>query len=121
MNTNITDAQIQIEQQAYLPKVFGWMCIGLITTGLVALTVVQYNMYINPILFFMAILLEFFLVYRISRYVMQVSLTMAMGMFIGFSALNGFTLSGLFYVYTSESLTSTIINQQKYSMKKLLH
>jgi len=109
MNTNITDAQIQIEQQAYLTKVFGWMCIGLITTGLVALTVVQYNMYINPILFFIAILLEFFLVYRISRYVMQVSLTMAMGMFIGFSALNGFTLSGLFYVYTSESLTSTFL------------
>ena len=44
------------------------------------------------ILFFIAIGLEFFLVYRIARYVMNMSVNMATMSFIIYSALNGFTM-----------------------------
>ncbi len=106
---NISDSQIKAEQQAYLVKVFGWMGTGLITTGIVAAWVAQNIGFINPLLFFGAVIIEFFLVYRIARYVMTMSVNMATGTFIGYSALNGFTLSGLFLVYTAESLTSTFL------------
>ena len=106
---NLSTAQVEMEQQTYLIKVFGWMGAGLVTTGLVAAWVAQNIGMINPILFFGAVLLEFILVYRIARYVMTMSVNMATGTFIGYSALNGFTLSGLFMIYTAESLTSTFL------------
>ena len=106
---NLSAAQVEMEQQAYLIKVFGWMGAGLVTTGLVAAWIAQNFGMINPMLFFGAIILEFILVYRIARYVMTMSVNMATGIFIGYSALNGFTLSGLFMIYTAESLTSTFL------------
>ena len=106
---NLSIAQVEMEQQTYLIKVFGWMGAGLVTTGLVAAWVAQNIGMINPILFFGAVILEFILVYRIARYVMTMSVNIATGTFIGYSALNGFTLSGLFMIYTAESLTSTFL------------
>ena len=106
---NLSASQIEMEQHAYLIKVFGWMGAGLVTTGLVAAWVAQNIGMINPMLFFGAIILEIILVYRIARYVMTMSVNMATGTFIGYSALNGFTLSGLFMIYTAESLTSTFL------------
>lgn len=109
INKNISTAQIEAEQQEYLMKVFSWMGAGLTTTGLIAYWVVNNLGFISPILFFIAVGLEFYLVYRIARYVMNMSVHMATLSFILYSALNGFTLSGLFLVYTQESLTSTFL------------
>ena len=109
INNNITASQIELENQQYLTKVFGWMFTGLITTAIVSHYVASYIQQINPILFFVAIGLEFFLVYRIVRYVMTMTVNMATLSFILYSALNGFTLSGLFYTYTAESLTTTFL------------
>ena len=109
MNNNITASQIELENQQYLTKVFGWMFTGLITTAIVSHYVASYIQQINPILFFVAIGLEFFLVYRIVRYVMTMTVNMATLSFVLYSALNGFTLSGLFYTYTAESLTTTFL------------
>ena len=109
INKNITASTIEIENQEYMTKVFGWMFAGLLSTAIVSYYVSMTITRINPILFFMAVLLEFFLVYRIARYVMSMSVNMATGTFIFYSALNGFTLSGLFHVYTAESLTSTFL------------
>ena len=109
INNNITTSQIELESQQFLTKVFGWMFAGLITTAIVSYYVSMNMQQINPILFFIAIGLEFFLVYRITRYVMSMSVNMATASFIFYSALNGFTLSGLFYTYTTESLTTTFL------------
>ena len=106
---NISEYEVEAEQQEYLVKVFGWMGAGLLTTGLVAMWVVQNIGLINPILFFGAVILELILVYRIARHVMTMSVNVATLTFIGYSALNGFTLSGLFMIYTAESLTSTFL------------
>ena len=109
INNNITASQIELENQQYLTKVFGWMFTGLITTAIVSHYVASSIQQINPILFFVAIGLEFFLVYRIVRYVMTMTVNMATLSFVLYSALNGFTLSGLFYTYTAESLTTTFL------------
>ena len=109
INNNVTTSQVALENQQYLTKVFGWMFTGLITTAIVSYYVSMNMQSINPILFFIAIGLEFFLVYRIVRYVMTMSVHMATACFIFYSALNGFTLSGLFHMYTSESLTTTFL------------
>ena len=109
LNNNITTSQIELENQQYLTKVFGWMFTGLITTAIVSYYVAINMQQINPILFFIAIGLEFFLVYRIVKHVMTMSVNMATASFVFYSALNGFTLSGLFYTYTSESLTTTFL------------
>ena len=109
INNNITASQIELENHQFLTKVFGWMFTGLMTTALVSYYVSINMQTINPILFFIAIGLEFFLVYRITRYVMSMNVNMATASFILYSALNGFTLSGLFYTYTSESLTTTFL------------
>ena len=109
LNNNITASQIELENQQYLTKVFGWMFTGLITTAIVSYYVSMNMQQINPMWFFLAIGLEFFLVYRIVRYVMTMSVNMATASFIFYSALNGFTLSGLFSTYTSESLTTTFL------------
>ena len=104
---NISEYEVEAEQQVYLVKVFGWMGAGLLTTGIVAMWVATNIGFINPILFFGAIVLELILVYRIARYVMTMSVNVATLTFIGYSALNGFTLSGIFMIYTTESITST--------------
>jgi len=109
LNNNITASQIELENQQYLTKVFGWMFTGLITTAIVSYYVSINMQQINPMWFFIAIGLEFFLVYRMVRYVMTMSVNMATASFIFYSALNGFTLSGLFSTYTSESLTTTFL------------
>ena len=109
INNNITTSQIELENQQYLTKVFGWMFTGLITTAVVSYYVAIKMQQISSLWFFIAIGLEFFLVYRIVRYVMTMSVNMATASFIFYSALNGFTLSGLFYTYTSESLTTTFL------------
>ena len=109
INNNVTTSQIELENQQYLTKVFGWMFTGLLTTALVSYYVSINMTSINPILFFIAVGLEFFLVYRIIRYVMSMSVNMATASFIFYSALNGFPLSGLFNMYTSESLTTTFL------------
>tara|TARA_Y100001968_G_scaffold320417_1_gene353318 strand:- start:458 stop:1141 length:684 start_codon:yes stop_codon:yes gene_type:complete len=109
INSNVTTSQIELENQQYLTKVFGWMFTGLLITAFVSYYVSINMTSINPILFFIAVGLEFFLVYRIVRYVMSMSVNMATASFIFYSALNGFTLSGLFQMYTSESLTTTFL------------
>lgn len=96
--------------KSFLTRVFGWMGAGLLVTAMTAQWVITNIGMINPMLFFGAVIVELFLVYRISRYVMGMSLNMATGLFIFYSALNGFTLSGLAFIYTTESLASTFLS-----------
>jgi FtsH-binding integral membrane protein len=106
-NQSFSASEIAAEQQAYLVKVFGWMGSGLITTGLIATWVARNMGFINPVLFFGAIIVELFVVFRLARHVMRMSAPVAMLTFLAYSALNGFTLSGLFLIYTAQSLANT--------------
>ena len=112
MNTqHLTAEQVKSIQASFINKVYGWMALALAITGFVALrgvdsgfveTIAQ-----NQILFFGVILAELGLVVWLSGRINSMNASMAIGLFLLYSALNGLTFSILFLVYTSASIAST--------------
>ena len=62
INNNVTTSQIELENQQYLTKVFGWMFTGLITTAIVSYYVSINMQFINPLLFSLHISLVYIFV-----------------------------------------------------------
>ena len=88
------------------------MAIGLGLTGLVAFYVsnnesLKQLIFGNRILFFGLIIAELALVFTLSSRVNKIQASTATALFILYAALNGATLSFIFIVYTSSSITST--------------
>jgi FtsH-binding integral membrane protein len=112
MNTQqLTADQVKSVQASFINKVYGWMALALALTGFVALrtadsgfaqTVAQ-----NQILFFGIFLAEIGLVVWLSSRIKTMNVSMAIGLFLLYSALNGLTMSIIFLVYTSASIAST--------------
>lgn len=100
-------------QASLLRSVFGWMSLGLITTALVSLyvlnTPVVTQKILNPGTLILLAFVELGLVLWLSARVMKMSGTTATAVFLAYSALNGISLSPLALVYTGESLTSTFM------------
>ncbi|MGN8224201.1 MULTISPECIES: Bax inhibitor-1/YccA family protein [unclassified Gracilimonas] len=112
MNTqHLTAEQVKSIQSSFINKVYGWMALALAITGFVALRVVDSGfvetMAQNQILFFGVILAELGLVVWLSGRINSMNASMAIGLFLLYSALNGLTFSILFLVYTSASIAST--------------
>jgi len=106
-------ATTQAQQQAstiFLAKVFNWMAIGLGLTGVVAFftasTGLAQTIIASP-LFFVLILAELGLVFYLSARVEKIQASTASSLFIGYSVLNGLTLSVIFLAYTSSSIAGT--------------
>lgn len=108
-NYEVNSADVSAVKQAYLVKVFGWMGFGLLTTAIVSAFVVNSIGYLSPIAFFIAIAAEVILVIKLVRNISKMTAQAATASFIGYSALNGFTLSGLFMLYTAESVVSSFL------------
>jgi FtsH-binding integral membrane protein len=112
MNTqHLTADQVKSVQASFINKVYGWMALALAITGFVALrtadsgfaaTVAQ-----NQILFFGIALAEIGLVVWLSSKINSMNASMAIGLFLLYSALNGLTMSIIFLIYTSASIAST--------------
>jgi len=105
---------VEEAQKDFIAKVFGWMTAALVVTGVVARFVfmsaaLQQLIFGTPGIFFILILGEFGLVIYLSAAINRMSATTAIWSFIGYSALNGLTLSSIFMYFTSESLSSTFI------------
>jgi uncharacterized protein len=100
------------ETQRFMTKVYGWMSFALIVTGFVAMYTAS-----SPALLQMVfgssftligiIVVEFIMVGALAGWISKMSANVATLVFILYSALNGVTLSGIFIVYTSESIAST--------------
>lgn len=94
----------------FLAKTFNWMAVGLAITGVVAyLTAasgVAYSIIGSP-LFYVLIFAELGLVFYLSARVSKIQASTASGLFIGYSVLNGLTLSVIFLAYTSSSIAAT--------------
>ncbi len=91
--------------------VYGWMAAGLCLTAFVSMVVVSspalFNMlYANRMLFFGLIIAEFGLVFAIGSFAVRMGTATAAPLFLLYSALNGVTLSGIFLVYTGQSISS---------------
>lgn len=109
---SIALSQSEIEQRSFITKVYWWMSSALLITGLVALFTVSTPSLINVIfgnniLFFGLIIGEIGLVVYISRSIGKMSAQTATFAFIGYSVLNGLTLSVIFLIYTATSIAST--------------
>lgn len=109
---SIALSQSEIEQRSFITKVYWWMSSALLITGLVALFTVSTPSLINAIfgnniLFFGLIIGEIGLVVYISRSIGKMSAQTATFAFIGYSVLNGLTLSVIFLIYTATSIAST--------------
>lgn len=93
----------------YMSRVYLWMTLGILLTGLVAWGVgnnqeLMYALVTNRILFFGLIIAEFALVIWLSARINKMSFSMASSMFMVYAGLNGVTLSVFSMIYTAESV-----------------
>lgn len=91
-------------------KVYLWMALALVITGLTAFTVasspaILMAIFTNKALFWGLIIAEFACVIGISGAINKLSLPMATLLFVAYSVINGATLSSIFVIYTMTSIT----------------
>jgi FtsH-binding integral membrane protein len=109
---NLTLDQIQAETQRFMVKVYGWMCMALFITGFMAMYTASSEALLgiifgNRFVFFGLNNAELIAVGSLAGLVHRISATTATLIFIGYSILNGLTLSVIFFVFTTESIAST--------------
>jgi FtsH-binding integral membrane protein len=103
----------QAQQEAstiFLAKVFNWMAVGLGITGVVAYVTANTSLaalIIGSPLFFILMIGELGLVFYLSARIQKIQATTASSLFLGYSVLNGLTLSVVFLAYTSSSIAGT--------------
>lgn len=103
---------IKSYQALYMTKVYNWMALALLVTGVVAYitaTTPQMISYIvsSKLLFYGLILGELGLVIYLTAAIRKMSQTTAIAAFLIYSVLNGLTMSVIFLVYTTSSISTT--------------
>lgn len=94
----------------FMQRVYQWMAMGLALTGLAAFftignpSILRFLMHGGMWVLFIA---EFILVIWLTRSLQKISAQAATIGFLAYSVLNGMTLSSIFLVYTSASISST--------------
>lgn len=107
-------SRIEEQQRSFVVRVYGWMAFALAVTAGTAWVTVSTPALVraiagNQLLFFGLIIAELGLVMYLSAAIQRMSVQAATGVFIGYSALNGLTLSIVFLTFTAESLVSTFL------------
>ena len=107
----ITLAQARQDASSiFLAKVFNWMALGLGLTGIIAY-VTAYSGLAHQLLasgmLFILLIAELGLVFYLSARIEKIQAGTATGLFVGYSALNGLTLSMIFLQYTGSSIAGT--------------
>jgi FtsH-binding integral membrane protein len=111
-NGLMSETAVVEAQKQYLAKVYAWMVGGLLLTGIVSFVISGSATFLNllsenPSILWIALIAELGLVVALSAAINKISPMVAGIMFLGYSFLNGITLSLLFMAYTAESLYST--------------
>ncbi|MDD5697478.1 MAG: Bax inhibitor-1/YccA family protein [Victivallaceae bacterium] len=96
----------------FINRVYGWMSGGLTLTGVIAYLigtdpVMARKLAANPGLLWGAIIGEFILVIAISAGIKKMSVAVASGCYLLYSALTGVVLSLIFLTFTLESIATT--------------
>ncbi|MDI1235556.1 MAG: Bax inhibitor-1/YccA family protein [bacterium] len=109
---SLSEEDIKREQASFMTKVYGWMSLALLVTGLVAVYVASNASLVsaifgNKLVFWGLIIGEVLLVGYLAVAVHKMSAAVATAVFIGYAALNGLTMSFIFLIYTAESIGST--------------
>jgi FtsH-binding integral membrane protein len=111
MYTSIYEEQVAEVQARFVTKVFGWMSLALAITAVVSMFVAStpaliQDIFSNRLLFWGLIIAEFGIVFWLSGFINKMSAATATAAFIGYSVLNGLTLSVIFLVYTQAAIAS---------------
>lgn len=101
-----------VKQNTLVRQVYAWMGLGLALTAVMALvTVASPALFMaivgNKLIFYGLMIGELALVFTLSGAINRLSAGVATLLFLGYSALNGLTLSVIFLVYTADSIAST--------------
>ncbi len=104
----------ELAERTFFHRVFGWMGGGLLLTALVAWYFGTPERFAsvfgqNRAVIWVVFIAQIGLVFAISRAVQKLSATWAASLFVLYSALTGLTMSVLFLVYTSGSITSAFL------------
>ncbi len=110
MNNYYAHAQERV--QSLLNSVFGWMSFALALTGITAYYVANTPAIVgylvtHPGFLIATIITQLVLVVALSAGVNRLSFTVALGLFTFYAVLTGVTLSSVFLVYTTASITAT--------------
>lgn len=105
-------ASLALVRTRFIRIVYQWMAGGLALTAATALLVVSsptllMNLVMNRGLFLLLIFAELGLVVWLSGWIQKMSVRTASWAFLGYSVLNGVTLSSIFVAYTGSSIAVT--------------
>ena len=97
---SLTQDEIKKAQAGFITKVYSWMTLALMITGLVAIITASTPSLLNAVfanrfVFFGLIIGEFALVAYLTSSIKKLSASTAIALFIAYSAFNGLTLSFL--------------------------
>lgn len=101
---------VQSQIQSVMQQVYLWMTAGLLVTG--AISSMIYNspslqgILLNSVVFIALFVVEIGLVLGISAMINKMSPALATGLFILYAAVNGITLTPIFFAYTSSSIAT---------------
>jgi len=103
------EAEVTAAFPALMRKVYLWMSMALVITGLTAYVVATSDALINLIfankaVMWILIIAELAIVVGISAAINKLSLPVATGLFVLYSVINGAVLSSIFFIYTEGSI-----------------
>lgn len=106
------DLGVKSYQALFINKVYNWMALALLLTGVVAYYTASSEQIISSIvssklIFYGLLIGELLLVVYLTRSINKMSQNRAITMFLIYAILNGLTMSVIFLVYTSNSIATT--------------
>lgn len=109
-NSNSTQISLVKEQNKFLARTYGWMALALIISGLTAFGTATYLVSIGErALSFLLAIAEIVLVWWLSASISKISAAGASIAFVIYSALNGATLSTIFFAYQMSSIVTIFL------------
>ncbi len=104
----------EVARDNAIGAVYGWMAAGLGLTALVSIAVVSNHalatmVFGSRMVFFGLVIAELALVFAISGFAVRMGTATAAPLFLLYSALNGVTLSGIFLIYTGQSIATAFL------------
>ena len=106
---------VKVRENALMKNVYLWMILGLAITAGVSFATANYQpllrfVLLNPLVTIAVFIAQIVLVVMLSSRVERLSTGSAIGIFIGYSALTGLTLSSIFIAYTGTSIALAFVS-----------
>lgn len=114
-NNSVAIKKAESLQQKFITKVYSWMTLALLISGITAYFVANNNFILNLLFgnkmigFWVLIISEIVLVFLLSYSIAKLSSSMAFVFFILYSVINGATLSTIFFAYDATSIIITFL------------